>query len=246
MSLDGGVPGCTETAARQAHPAAQAFQHLLFVWLSPSFPTGAFAYSHGLEMARERGLVVDRAGLQDWLHAVITQGSLRNDLIVLAAAYRAAAAHDSGALAAANVLALALQPGAERFLETTQQGGSFLLAIAAAWPHETVARHRADVRGDIAYPVAVAIAAAAHAIPLDATLGAFAFAFVGNLTSAAIRLGIVGQTNAQHVIAALAPALHATSAGALASTLDDVGSATFSADLCSLEHETQYSRLFRS
>jgi len=222
------------------------FHHLLYVWLSPSFPTGAFAYSHGLEMAAERGLLTDDAGLADWLAALIAQGSLRNDLLLLAAAHRAAIAADPAALATTNALALALQPGAERHLETTQQGGSFLSAVAAAWPHARLPGLGAALGAEVAYPIAVGVTAAAHGVPLDATLAAFAFAFAGTLTSAAIRLGLVGQTGAQATLATLSAELYSAAHAALNATLDDIGSATFSADLCSLEHETQYSRLFRS
>lgn len=243
MSLDGG--DTADVAAQTVSPPPPETQHLLYIWLSPAFPVGAFAYSHGLEQAAERGLVTSRATLQAWLADLIEHGSLRNDLIVLAASYRATAARDPAALVAANSLALALQPSAERFLETTQQGGSFLLAIANAWPHPPVLGRGA--LGDvIAYPAAVGIAAAAHAVPLSATLTAFGFAFVTNLTSAAIRLSVMGQTGAQAIIAALTPQILAAATAALTASLEDIASATFSADLCSLEHETQYSRLFRS
>ena len=247
-----GANGCRlDHAQRDATEAATdvkalPFQHLLFTWLSPAFPVGAFAYSHGLEMAAERGLLASQAALQDWLSALMTQGSLHNDLLLLAHAHRVATISDPASLGEINALALALQPSAERYLETTQQGGSFLIAIAAAWPHPMLDTLRAECSGDVAYPIAVAMAAGAHGIPLTPTLQAYAFAFMTTLTSAAIRLGIVGQTGAQAIIAALAVALHDAAAFAEAGTLDDIGSATFSADLCSLEHETQYSRLFRS
>lgn len=230
-----------------AHVAPSSkFQHLLFTWLSPGFPVGAFAYSHGLEMAAERGLLKSQAALAEWISALITQGSLRNDLLLVAHAYRAAAAGQLPELASTNALALALQPSAERYLETTQQGGSFLIAVTAAWPQDDFNALRAGLVGEVAYPIAVAMAAAAHAIPLAALLDAYGFAFVSNLTSAAIRLGVVGQTAAQVTIAAVTPLLHTAALIATGGTLSDIGSATFSADLCSMEHETQYSRLFRS
>ena len=197
-------------------------------------------------MAAERRMLPTHASLEAWLVALITQGSLNNDLLLAAHAYRAAAAAEHQSLAAVNALARALQPSAERYLETTQQGGSFLIAIAAAWPHPAIAELQSAITGEVAYPVAVGMSAAAHGIALDATLQAYAFAFTGNLTSAAIRLSIVGQTAAQMIIAALAQLLRAAALIAEHGTLDDIGSATFSADLCSLEHETQYSRLFRS
>jgi urease accessory protein len=239
MGLDGVAVG--EGAA-----SSIAGERLLFMWLSPSFPVGAFAYSQGLEMAVERGLVSSRATLQDWMSALITHGSLRNDLIFLAAAHRAVVARDSDALTSANALACALQPSAERHLEATQQGGSFLTAIAGAWSNAAFAETRAWLDGAVSYPIAVGLTAAAHGVALAPTLDAFAFAWASTLTSAAIRLSVVGQTDAQGVIAALAGALSAAALQAQAQTLDDIGGAAFSADLASLEHETQYSRLFRS
>jgi urease accessory protein len=239
MGLDGVAIG--ESAA-----SSVSGERLLFVWLSPSFPVGAFAYSQGLEMAVERGLVTSRATLQDWMMALIAHGALRNDLIFLAAAHRAVAARDRDALSAANALACALQPSAERFLEATQQGGSFLTAIAGAWSNGAFAETRMWLDGAVSYPIAVGVAAAAHGIELAPTLDAFAFSWACALTSAAIRLSVVGQTDAQGVVAALAAALSAAAQSSLALTLDDIGGAAFSADLASLEHETQYSRLFRS
>ena len=197
-------------------------------------------------MAAEQGLIASRAALEDWLAALVSHGSLRNDLLLLAAAYHCAAAGDINGLADANALARALQPSAERYLETTQQGGSFLAAIKASWPHAALHGLTVTFAGDVSYPIAVGVAAAAHRIPLAATLEAFAFTFVTNLTSAAIRLSIVGQTDAQSIIASLSPMLINAAHQAGLGTLDDIGGATFSADLCSLEHETQYSRLFRS
>jgi urease accessory protein len=244
MGLDGAAMATDATAPRGA--AAITSERLLFIWLSPSFPVGAYAYSQGLEMAVERGLVTSRATLEDWLATLIAHGSLRNDLILLVAAYRYAAARDRAGLVAANALACALQPSAERHLETTQQGGSFLTAIAGAWSTALFDETRGWLEDAVSYPVAVGVAAAAHGITMVATTEAFAFAWASNLTSAAIRLSVVGQSDAQTVIASLAGALSDAALSATTQTLDEIGGAAFSADLASLEHETQYSRLFRS
>ncbi len=230
--------------------ATGAPERLLFVWLTPSFPVGAYAYSQGLEMAVERELVTSRATLEDWLAALVAHGALRNDLIMLTVAHRCTASRAQAALLAANALACALQPSAERYLETTQQGGSFLTAISGAWSTAMFDETRGWLAGavvsPVSYPVAVGIAAAAHGISLAPTTEAFAFAWASNVTSAAIRLSVVGQSDAQAVIASLAGALSDAALRAQTQTLDDVGGAAFSADLASLEHETQYSRLFRS
>ena len=98
----------------------------------------------------------------------------------------------------------------------------------------------------IVYPVAVGLVSAAHAILLPAAMHAFLHALVSNWISAGARLIPLGQTDSQRVLAALEPLVVSTAARALGSGLDDLASATFRADLASLRHETQYTRLFRS
>src|ERR1700691_5754337 len=63
----------------------------LMSWLSPAFPTGAFAYSHGLEWAVESGNVCNETNLAAWLTDIITVGTGRSDTILLRHAHRAAA-----------------------------------------------------------------------------------------------------------------------------------------------------------
>jgi len=98
----------------------------------------------------------------------------------------------------------------------------------------------------VAYPVAVAVAAAGHDIPLEPALEAFGLGFVSSLVSAAVRLGIVGQTDGQRVTAALVPQVRRLAASAIEASLDDLGGCAFRSDLAALRHETQYTRLFRS
>lgn len=222
---------------------ARAAQALLQIWLSPSFPVGAFAYSHGLEAAVERGWVRDRGSLESWLADLVTHGSLRNDLILAAIAWRAVATGDVALLREAVDLSVAMQPSAERHLEATQQGASFLAQIEASWPCAAAAKLHGQPVG---YPVALGTAAAGHLVPLTDTLRAYAIAFVANLSSAAIRLSVIGQTDGQRVIAALLPTLEKAVTACLSATPDDLASAAFRSDLASLLHETQHTRLFRS
>lgn len=218
----------------------------LFVWLSPSFPIGGFAYSHGLEWAVESGEIKNGTTLEGWLRCLLRRGSARNDAIILAAAWRAVRADDAMALRAANELALALSPTRERYLETSAQGRAFALTAQAAWRCPALACLLDSTFGDIAHPVALAAAAASYDVALPATVDAFLLAFVGNLVSAALRLGVVGQTEGQRLIAALLGEVSATAALAVVSTIEDVGSATLYADIGSMRHETQYARIFRS
>ncbi|HEX8167743.1 MAG TPA: urease accessory UreF family protein [Beijerinckiaceae bacterium] len=218
----------------------------LMVWLSPAFPVGAFAYSHGLEWAHEAGDVADAAGLEGWLSDLLGHGAARNDAILFASAWRAAAAGNGAALAEVAELALALAGSEERRLESTTQGDAFAAAIARSWPCGGIGLLKEAWPGPLAYPVAVAAAAAGHAIPLPEALEAFVLGFTANLVSAAVRLGIVGQTDGQRVIAALVPQVRELAAAARDAGLDDLGSCAFRSDLAAMRHETQYTRLFRS
>lgn len=238
-----------ETMAAGAGPA---FPAQLFIWLSPSFPVGAYAYSHGLEAAAALGRLRDDTELEAWLGVLLGHGSIGNDLVLLSVAFRACRERDWPRLAEAAALGLALQPSAERHLETTQQGASFMAAVEAAWSRSeiteaaAIARRASPEGREIAYPVAVAITAAGYAVPLRATLEAYATAVVANLVSAAIRLSVLGQTAGQRLQARLVGRILAAAGAAETATLDDIGGAAFAADLTSLQHETLHTRIFRS
>jgi urease accessory protein len=215
-------------------------------WLSPAYPIGAFSYSSGIEWAVEAGDIVDAATLREWLAVMVADGGGFCDAIFLAHAYRAAADGDDAALRAAAELAAAFAPSRERHLETTAQGRAFLDVTRAAWPTPVLDRLEAAWDGAVALPVAVGVAGAGHGVPLAGLLHGYLQALAANLVSAGVRLIPLGQTDGQRVLAALEPVVRSTAGRALAATLDDVGSASFRADLASMRHETQYTRLFRS
>jgi urease accessory protein len=233
----------TRAAMTDAEAAAL---YRLMTWLSPAFPVGAFSYSSGIEWAVEAGDITDAASLQDWLAAMLTDGSGFCDGVFLAQAHRAVAADNDRALRELAELAAAFVPSRERQLETTTQGRAFIEIARAAWDCDGLAQTIAQCDGAIVYPVAVGIVSAAHAIPLESALHAFLHAVVSNWISAGSRLVPLGQTDSQRVLAALEPSVSETAKRAIAAKLDDLGSATFRADLAGLRHETQYTRLFRS
>lgn len=218
----------------------------LMTWFSPGFPVGAFAYSHGLEWAFEAGDVDDRAALESWLDDCLRHGAGRNDAIILAHGMEAARRGDEAALDAVVALSRALASSRERRLETCMQGDAFLAAIDSGWSCPRVAAWRERAAGETPYPVAVAVAAAARDFETGTVLEAYLAAFIGNLVSAGIRLGIVGQTDGQRIIAALLPCIRDVAAQAQAADISDLGGCVFAADLAAIAHETQYTRLFRS
>ena len=192
----------------------------LMTLLSPAFPTGAFSYSHGLEWAVHDGLVQDRAGLAHWLEDLLERGSLWNDAVLLAAAWRGEVVED---------LAEAMAGTAERHREAMQLGTAFIAASQAWAP----GYHRAT------YSVAVGKTASRLAIPLQLTLTAYISAFVTNLVSTTQRLAPIGQSEAVSMLHAFEGTILATAARAAASTLGDLGSATIMSEIASMKHETQ-------
>lgn len=229
-----------------AAPGYRALYRLM-TWLSPSFPVGAFSYSSGIEWAVENGDISNAETLQDWLSAMLSDGAGFCDGVILCHAWRAAATGNDDAMRDVAELAAALAPSRERNLETTAQGRAFADIAGATWNCAALERLLGVVPpGPIAYPVAVGTVAAGHGVPLDLTLHAFLHAQTANWISAGVRLIPLGQTDSQRVMAMLEPVVGVVSQRALAAALDDIGSATFRADLASMRHETQYTRLFRT
>ena len=236
-----GIRAGTSMTDRLALP--QLFR--LLTWASPSFPTGAFSYSHGLEYAVEEGLVKNAAQLQGWIGWIVRHGALYADAVLLAHAHRAAEAGENAALDEIAALAAAMRGTAETAMESLQQGASFLDTAQAVWPHKRMAAFVKRNSAKPALPVAMALLCAGS-IPLPETLGAYIHAGMANLVSAGVRLIPLGQTDGQRSIAALEPAVSETIERALTTALDDLATAAPMVDWTSMRHETQYTRLFRS
>jgi urease accessory protein len=234
----GGREAMTESEA--------AALYRLMTWLSPSFPVGAFSYSSGIEWAVEAGDIGDAPSLRDWLASMLADGPGFCDGVFLAHAHRAASSRDSAGLRDIAELAAAFVPSRERQLETSAQGRAFIDIARAAWNCDGLDQMISHCDGTIVYSVAVGLVSAAHAISLAPTMHAFFHALTSNWISAGARLVPLGQTDSQRVLALLEPAVVSTAKRALMASLDDLGSATFRADLAGMRHETQYTRLFRS
>jgi urease accessory protein len=180
------------------------------------------------------------------VEGLLRHGSGRSDLILLGAMWRAVRGGDWSTAGEITELAAALQPTRERRLESLGQGTAFVSAVAAVWPHPALVRFQRTFPGETALPVAIGLAAAAHGLPLEAVLVASLQAFAANLVSAGVRLVPLGQTDGLRVLAALEPVVLEVSQEARECGLDDLGSACALADIASMCHETQYTRLFRS
>jgi len=221
----------------------------VMAWFSPSFPVGAFSYSHGLEFAVEAGLVEGRETLIDWTEGVIVRGAGRVDAALFCAAYAAIADNDEAGLVWAIERGDAMRATRELAGESVGQGEAFIETVRATWPQlrlDRLAEIVEEQQRRLAYPVAVGAATAAHGVPTDIALPAYLHALAANLVSAGVRLIPLGQTDGQRAIAALEPIVLAAVEAALVRPRDDLGSAAPVIDWASTQHETQYTRLFRS
>ena len=204
----------------------------LVQWLSPAFPTGGFAYSHGLEAVIANGQVTDAAGVQLWLAEVLEFGAGRQDAILLIQALQRDADHP-----ALDTLARALQPSSERLRETLDQGTAFARTVAGLTGRDLPPR---------CLPVALGEAAAALDLPASQVAALYLHAFASNLTSVAMRFVPLGQAEGQQVLAALHPLIDRLSQDAVLLSLDDLGTSAFGADLSAMAHETMEVRIFRT
>ncbi len=201
----------------------------LIQWLSPAFPTGAFACSHGLEQAIAAGEVRGEAALSAWIGDVLEYGAGRTDAILLSRGL------DPGAdLEALSDLARALAASAERWRETADQGAAFAATAGAVTGQALPARP---------LPLAVAEAARGLGLPVAQVAGVYLQAFAGNLVVVAVRFMPLGQTAGQKVLAGLQPLILRL---AEAAGTGEIGTAAFRADLAAMAHETMDVRIFRT
>jgi urease accessory protein len=205
---------------------------VLLNWMSPAFPTGGFAYSHGLEWAIEQGVVRTAEDLGGWISDILVRGSGWNDAVIFAQCWES----DPATL---NELALALASSRERHFETVQLGRAFAIAARVFLPGE-------EVDGETAYPVAAGTACRAMGIARNPALLAFLQGFCAALTSVAVRLVPLGQTRGLVAQRDLMPVIEETARRAAAASLDDLATTTILSDIAAMRHETMHSRVFRT
>lgn len=225
------APIATHTARR---PMTISGTLTLAQWLSPSYPLGSFAYSHGLETAIAEGWVNDAASLHVWLADVLEFGTGRSDAILLVAAYNAASPQT---LTDIDTTGRAFASTAERLRESLHQGAAFTRTTSAIW---------GETERDLLFPTALGWAAAKVGIPAHLTTAMYLHAFASNIIMACVRLVPLGQTDGQRALATLSPLCEQIAQSALSATLDDLSSNTFLSDIAAMRHETLQPRLFQS
>ena len=225
-------------------PSARGHLVPLLTLFSATFPTGSFAYSHGLEAAVAERIVTDAKAVCDWLDVLLSRGSGWNDLVLTALAHRAVSRGDTVELEELAALGTALSGSAERRHETLALGAAYLVA---ARPWTAGAEEMPfDEASKVPLPVAAGAVAARASLPLGDCLVAYGHNFASALVSAAVRLVPLGQSEWVTILHDLTPAIVGNASRAVHATLDDLGSAAIVSDIAAMRHETLRTRLFRS
>jgi urease accessory protein len=203
-------------------------------WLSPAYPTGAFAYSHGIEQAIAEGWIEDRAGLADWLSGCLAASSLRSDAIFLRLAQ---GAPEAERLAVLEDWARAWAASSERLVEAERQGRAFVETTNGIWLLDLP---------PLLLPLAVGAAAGRAGLEVEATLALYLQAGLSNLISGAMRLMALGQVAGQGLLAELTPLCLEVVTETRDATLEDIHSSAFLSDIAAMRHETLQPRLFQT
>ena len=215
----------TATATRMADGALLTLSR----WLSPAFPLGAYAYSHGLEAAIAGGHVRDAGTLRDWIEGLVTWGSGQSDAVLLIHVL------SGGDPAAAAATARALCAGAARRREADDMGAAFARTLAAI---------TGKPRAPHPLPVALGLAARPLGLPAGTVAALFLQSFASNQVSCALRAMPLGQDAGQGVLAALAPAILAAAASARHGDPARIGTCDVGAAIASMRQESLQPRVF--
>ncbi|NEX61154.1 urease accessory protein UreF [Noviherbaspirillum galbum] len=227
---------------------AAALFHLLQL-ASPSLPIGAYSYSQGLEAALEKGIVRDEAGAREWIADALHHVVARFEAPVLWRLMQAFAAGDADAVAAWTERFIAARDTAEFRAETIQMGfslGKLAVELKLGGEEALAMRNLLQSLPEVPLPTAFAFAAVALAVPPEAALHGMLFSWAENQVLVCVKSVPLGQVAGQRLLLSLRPDLE--TAGAMAMRLEDRELSNWSPglSLLSMQHEDQYSRLYRS
>ena len=228
--------------------ALRSHQNLLTLLqlASPALPVGAYSYSEGVETLVTQGVVTNGANLLHWLTQELTQGAIRVETAIMGWAYGAFAEQDFTTIAHWNQWLSAMRETEEMRSQSWQMGRSLLRLFSELEPALAEQLPETLRHGSCNYAIAYGIVARAWEAPLDAASLAYLQSWAANLISAGVRAVPLGQTVGQRLLRQLALPLQEAHIAIQQMTEADLMACSWGISLASMQHETQYSRLFRS
>ncbi len=220
--------------------------HLLSILqlASPTLPVGAYSYSEGLEMLVENGTIANQIHLKHWLEAELLYGAIRLEAAVMVRSQQAAKMGDVESLCRWNLWLSAARETEELRASSWQMGRSLIQLLGKLEPQIVPIVNAVGNPGN--YAIAFGIAGAHWQISIKAALLGYLHSWASNLITAGVKLIPLGQTAGQQLLLDLQPLLIAAALEILALEDDQLACCTWGLSLASMQHETQYTRLFRS
>jgi urease accessory protein len=224
---------------------AAALLHLLQL-ASPSLPIGAYSYSQGLEAALEKGIVRDEASAKAWIVDALHHVVARFEAPVLWRLLQAFATRDLSAVTMWTERFVAARDTAEFRAETIQMGYSLAkLAVDLKLADDDL-RCLLEAQAEVPLPTALAYAAVALGIQHDAALLGMLFSWAENQVLACVKSVPLGQVAGQRMLLSLQPELELAAQTAMRLEDHELSNWSPGLSLLSMQHEVQYSRLYRS
>ncbi|MEH1821456.1 MAG: urease accessory protein UreF [Nostoc sp.] len=220
--------------------------HLLSILqlASPALPVGAYSYSEGLEMLVENGTIANHTHLKDWLKAELLYGAIRLEAAVMVRSQQAAKIADIELLCRWNLWLSAARETEELRASSWQMGRSLIQLLGKLEPQIVPIAN--TVGNPCNYAIAFGIAVAHWQISIQAALLGYLHSWASNLITVGVKLIPLGQTAGQRLLLDLQPLLSAATLEILALEDDQLACCSWGLSLASMQHETQYTRLFRS
>ncbi len=213
---------------------------------SPALPVGTYSYSQGLESAVDVGIVQDAASAQSWIGDVLELSMARMEAPLLLRLYQAWNTADYVAVEHWNALFLASRESAELRAETVQMGYSLTRLLSDLGEGDASRFAHLKACEEPAFPVVYACAAAQWRIDPAPALVAYLWSWLENQVMAAIKVVPLGQTAGQKILLALGAGLDDMAQAAATCADHELGNFAPGLAILSSQHETQYSRIFRS
>ncbi|NMM26673.1 MAG: urease accessory protein UreF [Glaciimonas sp.] len=222
-----------------------ALIHLLQL-TSPSLPIGAYSYSQGLETAIENGMVKNVASARCWIVGQLQQVVGVFEAPILWRLLKAFAARDQSAVSDWTERFIAARDTAEFRAETIQMGYSLGKLVADLQIADARLLEILQSQAEIPLPTALACAAVALDVPHDAALLGMLFSWAENQVLVCVKSVPLGQVAGQRLLLSLRAELEACALQAQQLADDALSNWLPGLSLLSMQHEVQYSRLYRS
>ncbi|MGL5033769.1 MAG: urease accessory protein UreF [Microcystaceae cyanobacterium] len=216
----------------------------LLQFVSPALPVGAYSYSEGLEWLVDQEIIANGIALESWLNLELKQGSIRLETAILLRAYQSILEHNLEDLSYWNDYLSASRETLELRQQSWQMGQSLRKLLLDLFPEMAYLFTNLSPRCN--YAIVWAIAASCWRVEPQLILLGYLQSWVSNLVSAGVRLVPLGQTTGQKILGNLQPQLITTSQELLSLQDEDLQSCSWGLSLASMNHESQYTRLFRS